>query len=153
MPPRLSWVPIPISNAEAWVSDLSDYETGWFWKLIFSSLAAEPQGYLLDSSNLWTITGAKRSDFWESHKSRVLARFEVREMDGMRMRCFPPLVEIIEQQRRKLHRPRSALSLSSLDPKNQNQKQREREPRAKNEEPHESHTTRQPTPLDRFITG
>jgi hypothetical protein len=108
---RLTWIPIPI-DAKAWVSGLSDTETGWFWNLIFSSLAAEPQGYLPNSSNLWTIAGAKRSDFWESHKSRVLARFEVREMDGTRMLCFPPLVAIIGQQSRKLRKPRSSLSLS-----------------------------------------
>jgi hypothetical protein len=149
---RLDWLPIPIANAKAWVSGLGDTETGWFWNLIFSSLAAELQGYLPNSSNLWTIAGAKRSDFWESHKSRVLARFEFREMDGTSMLCFPPLVEIVDQQSRKLRKPRSALSLSSLKSNYENQKREREENRAqKKEAHHDNRATPKPTGLDRLI--
>ena len=125
--PRLPWVPIPANAVKTWPPpDLEDYERGWFWTLIFASLAAEPQGYLCNSSNLWMIAGAKRRDFWDSKKSRVLARWEIREVDGIEMICFPPLVAIIDKQCSKLRKPRSSLSLSSTEYQNQ----RERKPRA-----------------------
>ncbi len=153
-PPRLKdWLPIPI-DAKTWASDLSDYETGWFWSLIFSSLVAEPQGYLLNSSNLWTIAGAKRSDFWQSHKSRVLARFEVREVDGIQMLCFPPLVEIITVQIGKLrnHRPRAAPLSHSLDsdPDLKKQGRGRANPAQTQEPPHESGAGG-PSTLDRLF--
>ena len=73
---------------------------------LFFARAAERQGYLANSSNLWTIAGAKRRDFWESHKSRVLACFEVRDVDGTEYLCFPPLLKLINQQAAALQEAR-----------------------------------------------
>jgi hypothetical protein len=36
--PRLPWLPITGAHASAWTLGLTDYETGWFWRLLFSSL-------------------------------------------------------------------------------------------------------------------
>jgi len=154
--PRVPCLNIPIADAHGWVLGLTDYETGWFFRLLLSSAAAEPQGYLVNSSNLWRVAGARRPDFWESHKSNVLARFNSQEMDGRQMLWFPPRLEIIHNGSEKLrnYRARNAHSLTGIDPKNKNQKQSEREPRAKSEEHENAATTdRRPTPRDRSIFG
>jgi hypothetical protein len=152
--PRLEWLKIPIADAQAWTSGLLDFEAGWFWKLLYSSAASEIQGYLVNSSNLWLIAGAKRSDYWERHKSGVLARFKSREVDGIEMLYFPRLLEIINDQKAQLrkYRARTHSLTPVVDPKSQNQKSEcVEEPRAKKEAANNAGETRRPTPLDRLI--
>jgi len=61
---------------------MKDYQRGWYFQLLIESCASPRPGYLRLDSNLWSIAGAKRRDFWESHKAAVLACFKVREMEG-----------------------------------------------------------------------
>jgi hypothetical protein len=156
MAPRVPELRIAIADALGWVSGLTDYETGWFFRLLFSSASADPQGYLQDSPNLWRVVGAHRPGYWESNKAGVLARFDRREVDGIRMLCFPPLLEIIHNGREKLQNYRARThSLTGVDPRNQNQKQSEcaKKPCAKKEGVKNAGDTRRSTPLDRLIGG
>jgi len=73
------------------------------------------QGYLPITSNLWSIAGAKRSDFFESHKSRLLACFEVRKVGGKEVLYFPPLIESMRKQMKRLRNRRSVDKEFSTD--------------------------------------
>jgi len=152
--PRVAYLRLQIADVLGWIAGLSDVETGWFLRLVFSSAAAERQGYLPNSSSVWTIAGAKRSDFWDHHKSRVLACFEVRRMDGTEYLCFPPLLEIINQQSHDLQKWRArSHSLTGVDSKNQKQNQSEcvKKPRTKTEAARNAGNTQRTTALDRLI--
>ncbi|HUA15860.1 MAG TPA: hypothetical protein VMG31_11205 [Verrucomicrobiae bacterium] len=150
--PRVSYLRIPIADMQGWITGLSDVESGWFVRLLISSAAAELQGYLPNSSNLWTIAGAKRSDFWQSHKSRVLACFEVRQVDGIEYLCFPPLLDLLNKQRSDLQKWRArSHSLTGVDSKDQKQKLSEcvQKPRGKTETANAGN--RPNTPLERLF--
>ncbi|MBZ5620913.1 MAG: hypothetical protein LAQ69_19625 [Acidobacteriia bacterium] len=160
--PRLPELRIPIADLVAWAGGLPDYEAGWFFRLVFTSAASEMQGYLRNSSNLWQLAGARRADFWESHKSGVLARFKSREVDGIEWLYFPPLLDLIHQQTEQLRewrakRARAAHthSLTDVGSKNQNQNLSEcvKEPRPRTEAAKNAGNTRRTTPLDRLIGG
>jgi len=151
--PRVSYLRIPIADIQGWIAGLSDVETGWFLRLVFSSAAAERQGYLPISSDVWKVAGAKRSDYWDDHKSRVLACFNVRPIDGIEYLCFPPLLDLLNRQRNDLQKWRArSHSLTGVDSKNQKQKLSEcvQKPRAKTETANAGNS-RPGTPLDRLI--
>src|SRR6266496_5198429 len=98
----LNWVPWERSLCPP--VGLTDFQQAWFWNLLRASFfdQTEMQGYLPITSNLWSIAGAKRSDFFESHKSRLLACFEVRKVGEKEVLYFPALIELIVKQRRRL---------------------------------------------------
>jgi hypothetical protein len=103
----LKFIQVPVERRIGLPAGLEDFQQGWFVNLLCASLEAELQGFLPMSSNLWSIAGAKRKDFWESHKSRLLACFEVREMvDGKKLLFYPPLVALIEEGIRKINEKR-----------------------------------------------
>jgi hypothetical protein len=72
-------------------------------------------------SNLWTIAGAKRKDYWESHKSTVLACFKVCEMEGHQWIYNERLLHVMEEQSGKYYKnkkpPSNSPSLLDLDSK------------------------------------
>jgi len=151
--PRVERLHIPIAELLGWISGLSDVDTGWFLRLLFNAAASERQGYLCDSPDLWRLAGARRSDFWESHKSSVLAGWKREEIDGIGWLHFPPLLTIINEGIAKLqnYRARSTHSLTGVDLKNQKQNQSEcvEEVRPKTEAA--KNADRQPTLRDRSI--
>lgn len=101
-PERLEWIPFDRTINPP--SGLTDFQQAWFWNLLRASFfdQVEMQGYLPITSNLWSIAGAKRSDFFDSHKSRLLACFEVRKVGGKEVLYFPPLVESMRRQWKRL---------------------------------------------------
>jgi hypothetical protein len=83
---------------------LKDFQVGWFWNLLWASLTnLEFPGYLPAArSSLWTFAGAHRRAHWDANCALVMAAFELREIAGRKMWCLPALVDIIEEQKRKL---------------------------------------------------
>jgi hypothetical protein len=82
--PQIEWFPLFIDkllSSPAW-NLMKDYQRGWYIQLLLHCTRSERLGYLKMDSNLWTIAGAKRKDFWDAQSSIVLACFKVREMDG-----------------------------------------------------------------------
>lgn len=97
---ELYWLPIEIDSllsSPAW-TDMRDFQRGWYFQLLLRSVRSELPGFLRLDSNLWTIAGAKRSDFWESHKACVLACFKVREMEGQSWIYNERLLHTLEVQ-------------------------------------------------------
>jgi hypothetical protein len=159
---RLDFLRIPIGLTHAWTAGLLDYEVGWFFNLIFSSAAAEPQGYLVDTSDLWRVAGARRSDFFDRNKSGVLARFKSREGDGIKWLYFPPLLEILNRQsadlrkwrNRKTESPPLTHSLPDVAFEDQSQNLSEcvpEKPEQKPEATKNAAADRQPTSRNRSI--
>jgi len=103
---QLTWVPWDRSLQPP--AGLTDFQQAWFWNLLRASFfdQTEMQGYLPITSNLWSIAGAKRSDFFDSHKSRLLACFEVRKVGGKEVIYFPPLIQSMRRQLKRLRNRR-----------------------------------------------
>lgn len=83
---------------------MTDFQRGWYIQLLLRCTRSERLGYLKMDSNLWTIAGAKRRDFFESHKSAVLACFKVREMEGHQWLYNDRLLSVMEDQSEKYFR-------------------------------------------------
>lgn len=83
---------------------MQDFQRGWYIQLLLRCATSERPGYLRLDSNLGTIAGAKRSDFWETHKSRVLACFKVCLMDGEQWIFNPRLLKTLEEQTQKIEK-------------------------------------------------
>ena len=103
------WFPFPIHVDRTWIPpSLRDYERSWFWNLLFASLRADPQGYLSPSSPLHVLAGALTRERWDASSSAVLAAFGTCEVEGVQMLCFPPLIEVLREQQRKILRKRGS---------------------------------------------
>lgn len=103
---KLEWLPLYIDkllSSPAW-QDMTDFQRGWYIQLLLRCTRSERLGYLKMDSNLWTIAGAKRRDFFESHKSAVLACFKVREMEGHQWLYNDRLLSVMEDQSKKYYR-------------------------------------------------
>jgi hypothetical protein len=111
---RLDWVPMGVDGSPGMIPSgkapvfEKDFQAAWFWKLFWASLESEKQGYLRVTSQLGMLAGAHSKAFWDAEKSVVLACFEVRELEGQRWLYFPPLIEVIEDQMKKICRPHRA---------------------------------------------
>jgi hypothetical protein len=113
---KLDWMPLYIDkllSSPHW-QGMKDFQRGWYIQLLLRCTRSEPLGYLRMDSNLWTIAGARRKDYWDAHGACVLACFKVREMEGHRWIYNERLLSVMEMQSRKYRRtPRdSALSIS-----------------------------------------
>jgi hypothetical protein len=122
---NLKWLPLPLNlRTEAGSigppPGLTDFQVGWFWNLFWTSLAnPEFPGYLPAArSTLWTFAGAHRRAHWDANCTLVMAAFELREIAGRKMLCLPALVNIIEEQQKKLssHRKRVDFRISHSVP-------------------------------------
>ena len=119
---KLEWLPLYIDrllSSPAW-QDMKDFQRAWYIQLLLRCTRSERLGYLKMDSSLWTIAGAKRKDFWDSHKATVLACFKVCEMEGHQWIYNERLLSVMEEQSSKYHRkkpPRDSASdsLSVLD--------------------------------------
>jgi hypothetical protein len=121
---KLKWLPLPLNlrteaGSIAPPLGLTDFQIGWFWNLFWASLAnPEFPGYLPAArSTLWTFAGAHRRAHWDANCALVMAAFELREMAGRKMLCLPALVNIVEEQQKKLssHRGRTDFRSSHSD--------------------------------------
>ena len=103
---KLKWVPLPVDGSIGPPLGLKDFQVGWFWNLFWASLAnVDSPGYLPAAAvrnTFWTLAGALTRERWDANSSAVLAAFEVREIAGRKMLCLPALVEILEEQKKKL---------------------------------------------------
>src|SRR5712692_477904 len=108
-PDRLDWIPVYFEPFLWKPPGLEPADIGWFVNLIEASLKSELQGYLQveGPETLWRIAGAKHPESWKLHCSKVLAHFERTQMHGHDWLYFPPLVRMIEKQRKKLQGKRS----------------------------------------------
>jgi len=111
---ELEWAPLPMNirkgsrskgcalPAIAPPRGLKDFQVGWFWNLFWAS--AEAGGYLPTGPELWQLTGAFTRARWDANRAAVLAAFEctLPDADGRFQIFYPPLVRILEQQKRKL---------------------------------------------------
>ncbi len=87
---------------------LTDFQVGWFWNLFWASLVnPDFPGYLPAArSTLWTFAGAHRRAHWDANCALVMAAFELREIAGRKMLCLPTLVDIVEEQKKKMRNHR-----------------------------------------------
>lgn len=110
--PKLKWVPLPVDGSIGPPRGLTDFQVGWFWNLFWASLSnSEFPGYLpvtATRNTLWTFAGAHRRAHWDANCALVMAAFELREIAGRKMLCLPRLVDMVEEQRKKLRNHRKA---------------------------------------------
>jgi hypothetical protein len=116
----LKWIPIAIDGSPGMIPRglipvfEKDFQTAWFWNLLWASMKQDPQGYLPAArSTLWTFAGAHRPAHWDANGALVMAAFELREIAGRKMLCFPPLIEVIGKQMKKLRQHRGREEFSS----------------------------------------
>jgi hypothetical protein len=118
----LEWIPMALDGTPGMIPRGSipafekDFQAAWFWNLFWASLRSERQGYLRVTSQLGMLAGAHSKAFWDAEKSVVLACFEICQLEGQRWLFFPPLVEVIDKQVKKLrskHRAREEFSSES----------------------------------------
>lgn len=84
---------------------MRDFQRGWYMQLLLLSADnSERLGYLKLDSDLWKLAGAMRKDFFDSHKSVVLACFKTKEIDGEPWIYNERLLKTIEDQLQKLNR-------------------------------------------------
>jgi hypothetical protein len=96
--------------ASAEFRDLEDYQYGWLCRL--RSHAHAREGYLpTDVSELWRLAGAKTMRYFEEKSQSVLAYFDGRTVDGLRMFNSFDLREL-KECRKKLRLPEEDMSLS-----------------------------------------
>jgi hypothetical protein len=119
--PKLKWIPLPVDGSIGPPRGLTDFQVGWYWNLFCACLAnLEFPGYLpvtATRSTLWTFAGAHRRTHWDANCALVMAAFELREIAGRKMLCLPDLVDIVEQQRKKLSNHRKVdIRSSHSDP-------------------------------------
>lgn len=122
---NLKWLPIP---PHFWIPDeFRDYEVGWHVNLLKASLRTETPGYLQIlhdgeeascaeglsvTRDLWKLAGSHNGPYFQKESVRVMARFEVRQFGCHRVLFFPPLVEVINEQLKKLRNKRSRPEIS-----------------------------------------
>ena len=89
----------------------SAQERGWWWSLFWAMFNADPQGYLAITSDIWTVAGAHDRQRWESRCARVMASFDVSDIAGQQVLFFPPLIEVLKEQRSKLLKTRARFGI------------------------------------------
>jgi hypothetical protein len=116
-PPQLKWIPFPLDGSFDPPRGLEDFQVGWYWNLFWTALRnpAHP-GVLASRKNLWTFAGAHRRAHWDANCALVMAAFELREIAGQKLWCLPRLIEIVEQQQKKLRNHKGVFRDSHRDP-------------------------------------
>jgi hypothetical protein len=106
---NLSWIPRGSEDQLRPPRELRDFQRSWFAELLWAMFDHKPmQGYLPVTPDLWKIAGAHRRDFWDANKSEVMAAFKFRKTAGYgEVMYFPPLIEVIEEQRKLVKGKRS----------------------------------------------
>lgn len=115
MSEKLTWIPLYIDrllSSPAW-QQMQDFQRGWYWQMLMQSVRSERPGYLRLDSSLWTTAGAKRKDFFDSHKSIVLACFKVCEMEGQRWIYNERMVQTLEEQVLKYRKKSTDIPIST----------------------------------------
>jgi hypothetical protein len=107
--PKLSWIPRGSEDALRPPREFRDFQRSWFTELLWAMFSHKTmQGYLPVTSDLWKIAGAHRRDFWDANKSEVMAAFKFKKTAGCgEVMYFPPLIEVIEEQRKLVKGRRS----------------------------------------------
>jgi hypothetical protein len=104
---RLDWIPMGSPRLRP-PAHLKDFQRGWWINLFYAMFDAG--GYLLFTSDLWLLSGALTRSRWESHCDAVLATFENSVVEGKRVIFLPAMIEVMEEQRKKLLRTRGGFS-------------------------------------------
>jgi len=81
---------------------MKDFQRGWYMQLMLLCAVSQRPGYIASTERLWELAGAHRRDFWELHKSAVMACFKTRTIDGTEWIYNERLLHTIEHQHRKL---------------------------------------------------
>jgi hypothetical protein len=114
---KLTWFPLYIDkllSSPHW-QQMEDYQKGWYIQLLLNCTRSNRLGYLKMDSSLWKIAGARRRDFWDSHKSAVLACFKVCEMEGHQWIYNERLLYVMGEQSNK-YKKKSGRDSASLSP-------------------------------------
>lgn len=99
---RLDWIPMGSPRLRP-PANFSAEQRGWWWSLFWTMFdQGEPQGFLTVTSDIWTVAGAHDRQRWDAHAARVMAAFDVADVAGQHAIFFPPLIQVLEIQRRKL---------------------------------------------------
>jgi hypothetical protein len=102
---RLDWIPMGPPRLRP-PAGFSAEQRGWFVNLFWAMFDAERQGYLAVTSDIWSLAGSRDIQRWEAHGVRVMAAFEAADIAGQHVIFFPPLIQALEEQRKKLLRTR-----------------------------------------------
>ena len=81
---------------------MKDFQRGWYMQLMLLCAVSQRPGYIASTERLWELAGAHRRDFWDLHKSAVMACFKTRTIDGTEWIYNERLLHTIEHQHRKL---------------------------------------------------
>ena len=177
----LTWIPRGPHDPLRPPKTLKDFQRSWFEELLWAMFDYAPmQGYLPATSDLFSLAGVHRKDFWDANKSELMAVLEVVQVAGRgEFVTYPPLLRVIAEQRKRLRMRKSrspdkenvgsSLSLSfDFDSEVQNQKpevstvrakppssaklkERERKERAANLEQAKKQAARRGLTLEQFM--
>ena len=116
---KLDWMPLYIDellSSPAYL-DMSDYQFGWYLKLLLRSTRSARLGYLPLDGQLWRLAGARSRTFFEQENARVMACFRIRQFDGLDWIYNQKLLSVLEDQSNKYRRKSSLISpvLSDFD--------------------------------------
>ena len=98
---RLDWIPMGPPRLRP-PAALSAEQRGMWINLFWAMFDAELQGYLVVTSDMWSVAGARDRQRWESQRARVTASFIDADIAGRHVIFFPALIEALEAQRPKL---------------------------------------------------
>lgn len=101
---RLDWIPMGSPRLRP-PAGLTIQQEAWWWRLFWALFDhGKPQGYL-SVNRLPLYLQVTDLRYWNVHKRIVLAPFEVMEENGIadeQVVFYPPLIQALETQRKKL---------------------------------------------------
>jgi hypothetical protein len=107
---RLTWIPMGSPHLRP-PKGLSPAEVGCWWDIFWAMFDyGEPQGYLplferVPSAALHNLPHRLQVTdlrWWNAHRDRIVAAFELSEIAGKQTIFFPPLIDALAAQRKKL---------------------------------------------------
>jgi hypothetical protein len=105
-PARLDWIPMGSPRLRPPVG-LRQWEEGAWWRLLWAMFdQGEPQGYLAVTPDIWILAGSRDHKRWHTHASRLMATFETANIAGQHVIFFPPLIDVIKAQQKKVRNHR-----------------------------------------------
>jgi hypothetical protein len=101
-PTRLTWIPMGSPRLRP-PAGLKDFQEAWWWRLFWAMFDhGEPQGYLAVTADIYLLSGSRNRQRWDAHAVCLLNAFETSNVAGQQVVFFPPLIDALAAQRKKL---------------------------------------------------
>jgi hypothetical protein len=110
---RLNWIPVDFSELQP-PAGFSLVEEALWWRAIKALFYGEPQGYVPHGQLPLMLNMRTNRDrrCWDAHGAIVTSALCEKQLAGQRMVFSPALNNLLDAQRRKLHRKRGGSGLS-----------------------------------------